>query len=434
MVFKWFKRKKKNEKPITESENPEPIQPSEPAQEEIETQDVEEEKEIVTEAVSEKPEKNGAQSEPAQAEIKTQDVEEEKEIVAEAVSEKSEKNGAQSEPAQAEIKTQDVEEEKEIVAEAVSEKSEKNGVQSDSNGLFKRLKSGLAKTRTLLTTDIDALFADKREIDDDFLEELEEILITADIGAATSMELIEYITQKASKIKNAKQLKEILREKIIARIDVPRPDSDAELSKPHVIMVIGVNGVGKTTTIGKLATKYKAEGKKVLIAAADTFRAAAIEQLVIWAEKTGVGIVKHRDNADPSAVAFDAVEAAMARNVDIVIVDTAGRLHTKVNLMQEIKKIKRTIAKKLPQAPHEVLLVLDATTGQNAISQTKQFNEALGITGLVLAKLDGTARGGIAVPICSEQKIPLRYIGTGEQADDLEEFNPGRFADALLGY
>ena len=365
MRFKWFKKKKKNEKPITASEHPEPIQPSEPAQ--------------------------------------------------------------------AEIKTRDVEEEKEIITEALSEKFEKNGAQSDSGGLFKRLKSGLAKTRTLLTTDIDALFTGKREIDDDFLEELEEILITADIGVATSMELVEYITQKAAKIRNAKQLKDVLKEKIITLIDIPSPDADAELSKPHVIMVIGVNGVGKTTTIGKLAVKYKAEGKKVLIAAADTFRAAAIEQLVIWAEKAGVGIIKHRDNADPSAVAFDAVEAAMARNVDIVIVDTAGRLHTKVNLMQEIKKIKRTIAKKLPHAPHEVLIVLDATTGQNAISQTKQFNEALGVTGLVLAKLDGTARGGIAVPICSEHKIPLKYIGTGEQADDLEVFDAGRFADALLG-
>jgi len=336
-----------------------------------------------------------------------------------------------AESEQAESPTNEVSDETNLVAETVSEKTEAPS-DSDSGGLFKRLKSGLAKTRTLLTTDIDALFTGKREIDDDFLEDLEEILITADISVGTAMELIAYITKKASKIKNAQQLKEVLKEKIITLIDIPSPDADADLNKPHVIMVIGVNGVGKTTTIGKLATKYKAEGKKVLIAAADTFRAAAIEQLVIWAERAGVGIVKHRDNADPSAVAFDAVEAAMARNVDIVIVDTAGRLHTKVNLMQEIKKIRRTIAKKLPKAPHEVLLVLDATTGQNAISQTKQFHEALGVTGLVLAKLDGTARGGIAVSICSEQKIPLKYIGTGEQADDLEVFVPGRFVDALF--
>jgi len=330
-----------------------------------------------------------------------------------------------------EIPTPDGSDEKEAVAET-AQKITGAASGSDSGGLFKRLKSGLAKTRTLLTTDIDALFTGNRKIDDDFLEELEEILITADIGAATSMELVADITQKASKIKNAQHLKEILKDKIKTLIDIPDPTADADSGQPHVIMVVGVNGVGKTTTIGKLAVKYKAQGKKVLIAAADTFRAAAIEQLVIWAEKAGVGIVKHRDNADPSAVAYDAVEAAIARNVDIVIVDTAGRLHTKVNLMQEIRKIKRTIAKKLPHAPHEVLLVLDATTGQNAISQTKQFHESLGVTGLVLAKLDGTARGGIVVSICSNQKIPLKYIGTGEQADDLEVFDAGRFVDALF--
>ncbi len=363
MGIKWFKKKKRNEKLITEPEDPAPILTPEPAQIEKQTQGVGDEKSAVAEAAPEKPDADS---------------------------------------------------------------------DSESGGLLKRLKSGLTKTRALLTTDIDALFTGKREIDEDFLEDLEEILITADIGAATSLELVEYITQKASKIKNARQLKEALKEKIIELIDIPAHLADTDLEKPHVIMVVGVNGVGKTTTIGKLATKYKTEGKKVLIAAADTFRAAAIEQLAIWAEKAGVGIVKHRDNADPSAVAFDAVEAAMARNVDIVIVDTAGRLHTKVNLMQEIKKIKRTIAKKLPLAPHEILLVLDATTGQNAISQTKQFNEALGVTGLVLAKLDGTARGGIVAPICSEQKIPLKYIGTGEKADDLEVFEPGRFVDALF--
>ncbi len=319
----------------------------------------------------------------------------------------------------------------EAVSESTPEKTEA-APSPDSGGLFKRLKSGLAKTRTFLTTDIDALFTGKREIDDQFLEELEEILITADMGAAASMQLVDEITQKASKIKTAEQLKTLLKEKIMALIDVPSPLDDPNLSKPHVIMMVGVNGVGKTTTIGKLAAKYKADGKKVLIAAADTFRAAAIEQLVIWADKTGVQIVKHRDNADPSAVAFDAVEAAVARDVDIVIVDTAGRLHTKVNLMQEIKKIQRTISKKLPGAPHEVLLVLDATTGQNAILQTKQFNEALGVTGLVLAKLDGTARGGIVAPICSEQQIPLKYIGTGEKVEDLEEFDPKRFVEALF--
>ena len=197
-------------------------------------------------------------------------------------------------------------------------------------------------------------------------------------------------------------------------------------------MVVGVNGVGKTTTIGKLAARQSAQGKKVLIAAADTFRAAAVEQLTIWADRAKADIVKHKDNADPSAVVFDSIEAAISRNVDIVYIDTAGRLHTKINLMEEIKKIKRTIAKKLPQAPHEILLVLDATTGQNAISQATLFNEALDITGLALTKLDGTAKGGIAVSICSTLNIPLNYIGVGEQIDDLQDFDPRAFVDALF--
>jgi fused signal recognition particle receptor len=197
-------------------------------------------------------------------------------------------------------------------------------------------------------------------------------------------------------------------------------------------MVVGVNGVGKTTTIGKLAARYSAEGKKVLVAAADTFRAAAVEQLGIWAERSGADIVKHRENADPAAVAYDGVEAAMARGTDVVLVDTAGRLHTKVNLMEELKKIKRSIGKKLPDAPHETLLVLDATTGQNALSQAKLFNDTLEVTGLALTKLDGTAKGGIVVGICSSLKIPLEYIGVGEQIDDLQRFDAVQFTDALF--
>jgi fused signal recognition particle receptor len=197
-------------------------------------------------------------------------------------------------------------------------------------------------------------------------------------------------------------------------------------------MIVGVNGVGKTTTIGKLAARYRREGQKVLIAASDTFRAAAIEQLSIWAERAGADIVKHKDQADPAAVAYDAVQAAYARGVDVVLVDTAGRLHTKVNLMEELKKIKRSLAKECPQAPHETLLVLDATTGQNALSQAKLFDEAIDLTGLALTKLDGTAKGGIVVSICSTLNIPLKYIGVGEQLDDLQDFDPRQFVDALF--
>jgi len=302
----------------------------------------------------------------------------------------------------------------------------------DKKGFFKRLKSGLSKTRQILTTDIDDLFAGKRKLDDDLLEELEELLITSDIGVSTAMELIETIGRKSASIQDAAQLKEFLKKEILKTMGTPPTAAEGLVEKPHVVMVVGVNGVGKTTTIGKLAARQSSQGKKVLIAAADTFRAAAIEQLSIWAERANADIVKHRDNADPAAVAFDSLEAAQARGSDIVYIDTAGRLHTKVNLMEEIKKIKRTVAKKIPGAPHEIILVLDATTGQNALSQANMFNEALDITGLALTKLDGTAKGGIVVGICSTLNIPLKYIGVGENIDDLQSFDPEAFVEALF--
>ncbi|MCP4690360.1 MAG: signal recognition particle-docking protein FtsY [Desulfobacterales bacterium] len=301
-------------------------------------------------------------------------------------------------------------------------------------GLFQRLKNGLAKTRKILTTDIDDLFAGKKELDDDLLEDLEELLITSDIGVRTSMDLIEKISENASKITGTEELKAALKAEIRALFDA-QPSRGEEIivdGGPRVVMVVGVNGVGKTTTIGKLAARCTASGQKVLIAAADTFRAAAVEQLTIWAERAGADIVRHKEKADPAAVAYDGVEAAIARGVDVVFVDTAGRLHTKVNLMEELKKIKRAIGKKIPLAPHEVLLVLDATTGQNALSQAELFNKAMNITGLALTKLDGTAKGGIVVGISSSLNIPLRYIGVGETMDDLQDFNPADFTDALF--
>jgi fused signal recognition particle receptor len=299
-------------------------------------------------------------------------------------------------------------------------------------GLFSRLKKGLSKTREILTTDIDELFGSKHRIDDDMLEELEELLITSDIGVQTAMDLMENITKRASKISNPEELKAALKAHVLALLeDLPSRPPREEI-KPRVIMVVGVNGVGKTTTIGKLAAKATARGERVLIAAADTFRAAAIEQLAIWAERAGADLVKHKANADPAAVAFDAMEAAVARGIDTVFVDTAGRLHTKVNLMEELKKIRRTIAKNIPGAPHEILLVLDATTGQNALSQTKLFNEAMGITGLAMTKLDGTAKGGIVLSICHSLNIPLQFIGVGEGIDDLQDFDPEQFANALF--
>jgi fused signal recognition particle receptor len=311
-------------------------------------------------------------------------------------------------------------------------KNTKNQAQSDKSDFLSRLKQGLSKTRKILTTDIDELFAGNRKIDDELLEELEELLITSDIGVQTSIDLIDNISRKSWEIGDAEQLKAALKEEILSLLDTQTAVVKKITSTPYVIMVIGVNGVGKTTTIGKLATRQTAAGKRVLIAAADTFRAAAVEQLAIWAERANAEIVKHKDKADPAAVVYDTLEAAMARGTDFIFIDTAGRLHTKVNLMEELKKIKRTISKKLPDAPHEILLVLDATTGQNALSQAKLFHEELEVTGIALTKLDGTAKGGIVISICNDLKIPLEYIGIGEKIEDLQDFDPIQFVNALF--
>jgi fused signal recognition particle receptor len=297
-------------------------------------------------------------------------------------------------------------------------------------GYFKRLKNRLSKTRKSLADGFDRIFSGRQVLDDEMLEELEELLITSDIGVQTTTALIERISK--TKISDISEVKTALKKEILS-ILTTRPDApQANSTIPHVVLVVGVNGVGKTTTIGKLAASAGAAGKKVLIAAADTFRAAAVEQLGIWAERAKAEFVKHRENADPAAVAYDAVAAAAARGCDLVLIDTAGRLHTKVNLMEELKKIKRTVAKQVAGAPHEILLVLDATTGQNALSQAKLFNDALDVTGLALTKLDGTAKGGIVISICSALNIPLQYIGIGEQIEDLRPFDADQFIDALF--
>ncbi|RJP87809.1 MAG: signal recognition particle-docking protein FtsY [Desulfobacteraceae bacterium] len=304
------------------------------------------------------------------------------------------------------------------------------GPPGDASGIFQRLKSGLSKTRDSLSKRFDAILAGNRKIDAEVLEEIEEALITSDIGVPTTMTLIERISQKADKITSADEFKRQLKLEMLSLVDVKK---DEQISaKPHVIMVIGVNGVGKTTTIGKLAARFSAQGKKVLLSAADTFRAAAADQLDIWAKRAQADIVRHKDKSDPAAVAYDSVEAAIARGMDVVIIDTAGRLHTKVNLMEELKKIKRSIGKKIPHAPHETLLIVDATTGQNAVSQAKLFNADIPITGIILTKLDGTAKGGIVLSICDLLKVPIRYIGVGEGIDDLQEFDPKLFVEALL--
>jgi len=303
---------------------------------------------------------------------------------------------------------------------------------SGPEGFLKRLKNRLSRTRKSFSGGLDSLFAGKSGVTPDMLEDLEELLITSDLGVETAAELISRISRKAAGIPDADALKSALKEEIRSLIVAPSEKPVQTKTIPHVVMVLGVNGVGKTTTIGKLAARAAGKGQKVIIAAADTFRAAAVEQLAIWAERSGADIVRHKAGADPAAVAYDAVEAARARGADIVLIDTAGRIHTRVNLMEELKKIKRSIAKAMPDAPHEALLILDATTGQNALSQARLFHESIGVTGLAMTKLDGTAKGGIVVGICNSLKIPIRYIGIGEQIEDLQEFDPERFVEALF--
>lgn len=310
-------------------------------------------------------------------------------------------------------------------------------VKQEKQNLFHRLKDGLAKTRSSLVNRLDRLFLGKKCIDDDLLDELEEILITADLGVSTCMELLEHARSWAARdeLKDPEALKRVLKEKILTYLEDADKGVDQVLpeSGPFIIMVLGVNGVGKTTTIGKMAHKFSRAGQKVLLVAADTFRAAAIDQLQLWGERVGVKVIAPQVGADPSSVAYDALEYAVSRQFDVVLVDTAGRLHTSVNLMEELKKIKRVIGKKMPGAPHEVMLVLDSTTGQNSISQAKFFHEAVGVTGLTMTKLDGTARGGIIVNIYREFNIPIRFIGIGEQLEDLRDFEPRDFVEAIFG-
>jgi fused signal recognition particle receptor len=307
--------------------------------------------------------------------------------------------------------------------------------QEKDGNLFQRLRQGLSKTRSGFTGRLDRLVLGKKEISDDLLEELEEILYTSDLGVATTKELINLVQDSVARkeLDSPENLKIALKEHIRSFLDVPEMEhTNPSPGEPLIIMVIGVNGVGKTTTIGKVAHGFKEEGKEVMLVAADTFRAAAIEQLVIWGDRVGAEVIKQKNGADPSAVSFDAIASAQSKGTDIVLIDTAGRLHTKVNLMDELKKIQRVVGRKLPGAPHEVWLVLDATTGQNAISQAEIFHEALGVTGIILTKLDGTAKGGIVVGISHQLGLPIRFIGIGEKIEDLRPFDASEFVEALF--
>ena len=303
----------------------------------------------------------------------------------------------------------------------------------EKKGLFGRLFAGLTKTRDSIMSGIDSIFHGFSAIDDDFYEEIEEILVMADLGINTASAIIDDLKEKVKeqKIKEPADCKDLLVQSIKDQMSLKENDYEFE-NRKSVVMLIGVNGVGKTTTVGKMAAQYKSQGKKVLMAAADTFRAAATAQLVEWSNRAGVDIIAQGEGSDPAAVVFDAVNAAKARNTDILLVDTAGRLHNKKNLMEELKKINRVIDREYPDAYSETLVVLDGTTGQNALVQARQFKEAVDISGIILTKLDGTAKGGIAVAIQAELGVPVKYIGVGEHLDDLQKFNPDSFVDALF--
>lgn len=299
-------------------------------------------------------------------------------------------------------------------------------------GIFKKFSLGLKKTRESMAGAIENMLHSYKDIDEELYEDLEEILVMGDVGVVTAGEIVEKLRERVKEknigtpAKVKEQIKDIVAEMLKGEEEM------SLITQPSVILVIGVNGVGKTTTIGKMAAMYKAEGKKVILGAADTFRAAAIEQLEVWADRAGVDIVKHKEGADPAAVVYDTIQAGISRNADIIICDTAGRLHNKKNLMDELAKIYRVIDKELPYSDRESLLVLDATTGQNAVNQAREFKNVAEITGIVLTKLDGTARGGVVLAIKNDLRVPVKFVGVGEQIDDLQPFSPAAFAEGLF--
>ncbi|WP_017187544.1 signal recognition particle-docking protein FtsY [Alkalibacillus haloalkaliphilus] len=316
----------------------------------------------------------------------------------------------------------------------------KNKVSKQTDQVTDKFKDGLTKTRDSFTTKVNDLVAKYRKVDEEFFEELEEILISADVGVETVMELIEELEMEVKRrnIQDTEEVKEVISEKLV---EIYYGDDDEEKIEAlniqkgglSVILIVGVNGAGKTTSIGKLAYQLKQEGKNVVLAAGDTFRAGAIDQLDVWGERAGVDVIKHNEGSDPAAVIYDGIQAARSRGADVLLCDTAGRLQNKVNLMKELSKVRKVIEREIPEAPHETLLVLDATTGQNAISQAKTFKEATDVSGIVLTKLDGTARGGIVLAIRNEMNIPVKYVGLGEQITDLQPFNAHQFVYGLFG-
>ncbi len=430
--FKWFKKDKKEEK-IGENIN---------LQEQKETQEIVNEKEEVQEIANEQEEEV---QETANEQEEIQETVNEQEEVQETVNEQEEVQETVNE--QDEI--QEIANEQDEIQETVNEQDEKKkedisntleetkkeeeaGEEPKKKGFFAKIKMGLSKTRDSILNGVEQVLSSFTKIDEELFEELEESLIMSDIGVETSTYIIGKVREivKAERIKDVAEIKDVI-VRVISDI-LEEETGDFMLKSPSVILIIGVNGVGKTTTIGKLASNYKREGKKVILAAGDTFRAAAIDQLQVWSERSGIDVIKHQEGSDPAAVVFDAIQAGKARGADLLICDTAGRLHNKKNLMEELKKISRIVNRENPDAQIETLLVLDATTGQNALQQAKLFSEVSDITGIVLTKLDGTAKGGVVIAIKNELKIPVRFIGVGEGIDDLRPFDAKEFSKALF--
>lgn len=431
-MFKfWKKNANKNENPDQEVNLEEGLS-GEEIQEEI-SDDAFQDQRIEEVALQEDVKEEGSQDQDLSEGTLEEDIEEEKA----QVEEDEEIENLEDVDIQAEEEiTEEETIEKEIIEEVDGDGSQDsdNEEGQEKMGIFARLLAGLSKTKDNITGRIDSLLKSYTKIDEDLLEELEEILITADVGVTTTMEIIDRLRDmiKERGVKDTLEVRDLLKE-IVASI-LKEGNSGLDLDPgPAVIVMVGVNGVGKTTTIGKLAQRYKKDGKKVMLAAADTFRAAASEQLDIWAKRVDVDIIKHHEGADPGAVVFDAIKASQARKVDLLICDTAGRLHNKANLMNELGKIFKIIDREYPEAKKEVLLVVDATTGQNAVSQAKTFKEVANITGIVLTKLDGTAKGGVVLAVKSEVDVPVKLIGVGERAEDLQSFDADSFTDAIFG-
>lgn len=429
-MFKfWKKNENKNENPDQEANLEEGLSEEE-IQEEV-SDDASQDQEIDEEVFQEEIKEEESQDQDLSKGTLEEDIEEEKAQVEEEI------ENVEDADIQVEEETREEETiEKEIIEEVDGDGSQDSDQEEgqEKMGIFARLLAGLSKTKDNITGRIDSLLKSYTKIDEELLEDLEEILITADVGVTTTMEIIDRLRDmiKERGVKDPLEVRDLLKE-IVASI-LKEGNSELDINPgPAVIVMVGVNGVGKTTTIGKLAQRYKKDGKKVMLAAADTFRAAATEQLDIWAKRIDVDIIKHHEGADPGAVVFDAIKASQARKIDLLICDTAGRLHNKANLMNELGKIFKIIDREYPEAKKEVLLVVDATTGQNAVSQAKTFKEVANITGIVLTKLDGTAKGGVVLAVKSEVDVPVKLIGVGERAKDLQSFDADSFTDAIFG-